>query len=252
MRLLLTCLMIGLSALSCAAEAPTRIPDPTRQLVVTVTDGWNTHRGTLYQFSRTKDAGPWNLASETTPVLLGKAGLAWGRGLLPVPHGANGIPSKQERDTRAPAGCFKIGMLFGYAAKAPQGITLPYYQVTAKDCWIDDSNHPDYNRHVVVNPQQPPLWYDKQKMRLGDFAYELMLEVRHNTDPPQAGAGSAIFFHIRRGPDSPTHGCTTMTKANLISLTTWLKPEAKPLYVLLPRQEYNARIKSWGLPAIPP
>jgi L,D-peptidoglycan transpeptidase YkuD (ErfK/YbiS/YcfS/YnhG family) len=251
MRRLLIFLLLGMGVQWLPAEAPTRIPDTTKQLVVTVTEGWNVHRGTLYQFSRAKDAGPWQLAAATTPVLLGKAGLAWGRGLLPVPHGTNGIPSKQERDTRAPAGCFKIGMLFGYANRAPEGVTLPYYQVTTRDCWIDDINHPDYNRHVVVNPRQPPPWYEKQKMRLGDFAYELLLEVRHNAEPPQAGAGSAIFFHIRRGPDSPTHGCTTMTKANLINLTTWLKPEARPLYVLLPQQEYNARIKSWGLPAIP-
>ena len=229
-----------------------RIPDKSRQLVVTVTEGWNTHRGSMYRFSRSKAGGTWQQAAEQpTAVLLGKQGLAWGRGLLPVPHGDNGIPTKRERDARAPAGCFKIGMFYGYSKQPPEGVVLPYYQVTARDCWIDDINHPAYNKHVVVDLNAPPPWYDKQKMRLGDFAYEYLLEIRHNSDPVQPGAGSAIFFHIRRGPDSPTSGCTTMTKANLLSLTGWLKPEAQPLYVLLPKAEYNARLKLWGLPALP-
>jgi L,D-peptidoglycan transpeptidase YkuD (ErfK/YbiS/YcfS/YnhG family) len=247
--------LLGILFLAClpaSAQNGPRVPEAARQLVVTVADGWNTHRASLYQFSRSNAKSAWQIAGEQpTPVLLGKNGMAWGRGLLPVPHGENGIPTKQERDGRAPAGCFKIGMVFGYAPAALAGMRLPYYQVTARDCWIDDVNHPAYNRHVTVKLDDPPPWYDKQRMRLGDFAYEWLLEIRHNSDPPVAGAGSAIFFHIRRGQDSPTAGCTTMAKANLVKFLTWLQPEAQPVYVLLPRQEYNARIKLWGLPPLP-
>ncbi len=247
--------LLGLLLLAClpaSAQNAPRVPDTARQLAVTVADGWNTHRASLYQFSRSSPKGPWQvLNAKPVPVLLGKNGMAWGRGLLPVPHGENGIPSKQERDGRAPAGCFKIGMIFGYAPAAPDGVRMPYYQVTARDCWIDDVNHPAYNRHVTVKLDELPPWYDKQRMRLGDFAYEWLLEIRHNADPPLAGAGSAIFFHIRRGQDVPTSGCTTMAKSNLVNFFSWLEPEAQPVYVLLPRQEYNARIKSWGLPLLP-
>jgi L,D-peptidoglycan transpeptidase YkuD (ErfK/YbiS/YcfS/YnhG family) len=186
-----------------------------------------------------------------TPALFGKSGLAWGNGVLPVPHGQNGIPSKREKDLRAPAGLFRVGMTFGYAPQAAKGITMPYYQVTARDCWIDDTAHPAYNRHIVVDPANPPPWYAKQRMRLGDFAYEWMLEIRHNSDPIIPGHGSAIFFHIRRGPAKPTHGCTTMAKADLLTLLQRLRPRANPHYVLLPRAEYQARLAAWGLPPAP-
>jgi L,D-peptidoglycan transpeptidase YkuD (ErfK/YbiS/YcfS/YnhG family) len=171
--------------------------------------------------------------------------------LLPVPHGENGIPSKRERDTRSPAGCFQLGTLYGYAPQAPANVSLPYYQVTARDCWIDDSASPQYNQHVAVDLTAPPAWYEQQKMRLGDFAYEWMLEIQHNTAPAKSQAGSAIFFHIRRGADKPTHGCTSMEKTSLVSLLGWLQPMAQPLYVLLPITEYQHRIKSWALPALP-
>jgi L,D-peptidoglycan transpeptidase YkuD (ErfK/YbiS/YcfS/YnhG family) len=185
------------------------------------------------------------------PVLFGKKGLAWGNGLLAVPHGAAGVPSKREKDQRAPAGFFRIGTLFGYGARAPGGVVNPYYQVTARDCWIDDPARADYNKHIVVDPDNPPPWYAKQRMRLGDFAYEFLLEIRHNSDPPVPGHGSAIFFHIRRGVSTPTHGCTTMARADLVRLLQALKPAMKPHYVLLPKAEYAARMQSWGLPPAP-
>lgn len=239
-------------ALGFASASSAQVPAACRQLVVTVAEDWNTHRASLWLFQRTKAAAAWSSASSSAiPVLLGENGLAWGRGILPVPHGVGQIPSKQERDGRAPAGCFALGMLFGYAPAAPPEVKFPYYQITSRDCWIDDVTHPSYNQHVVVDPNHPPPWYEKQRMRLGDFAYEWMLEVRHNVAPPVPGAGSAIFFHIRRGPDKPTSGCTTMKKEDLLSLLDWLQPAAQPHYVLLPRAEYQARLQSWKLPILP-
>ena len=55
-------------------------------------------------------------------------------------------------------------------------------------------------------------------MRSGDFAYRWLVEIRHNADPPVPGYGSAIFFHIRRGPSRPSAGCTTMAEKNLVEL----------------------------------
>ena len=183
--------------------------------------------------------------------MLGRAGLAWGNGALPVPHGQPGVTSKREKDWRAPAGAFTLGQLYGYASAPPDGCAWPYYQVTARDCWIDDPTHPDYNRHVTVDPAAPPPWYAKQRMRLGDSAYRWMLEIRHNATPPVPGHGSAIFFHTRRGPDKPSAGCTTMAASDLVTMLRWVRPQAQPMFVLLPRAEYAARVKSWGLPPLP-
>jgi len=63
------------------------------------------------------------------------------------------------------------------------------------------------------------------------------------------GAGSAIFFHIRRGVNRPTTGCTTMAKANLVKLITWLRARRHPCYVLLPTAEYDQKWTGWNLPS---
>jgi L,D-peptidoglycan transpeptidase YkuD (ErfK/YbiS/YcfS/YnhG family) len=227
------------------------VPPEVGQVVVSLADSWHATRGRLMAFTRSGPRAPWQPSwRNVVPVLFGKGGLAWGNGVLPVPHGQGGIPSKREKDGRAPAGCFRIGMLFGEAATAPAGVSIPYYRVTARDCWIDDPTHPAYNKHIVVDPQNPPPFYAKQRMRLGDSAYEYLLEVRHNADPPVAGHGSAIFFHVRRGPNRLTAGCTTMAREDLLQLLRTLKREWNPHYVLLPVAEYRARLEAWRLPAV--
>lgn len=158
---------------------------------------------------------------------------------------------KKERDGKAPSGCFAIGKLYGYAPRPPKGTALPYHQISKWDAWPDDPSNPFYNRHVVIDPRRGiPAWFEKQKMRHGDFAYEWLLEIRHNSDPPLPGAGSVIFFHIRRGPDRATSGCTTMEKSNLVQIIQWLRPAGHPHYVLLPQSEYKRLKNHWQLPEL--
>ena len=198
-------------------------------------------------FERTGPNAPWQRVFNTAiPVLLGRNGLAWGRGVFQVP--SNGIPLKIERDGKAPAGVFQLGQLFGYAETPPGGTRWPYLQVGQYDAWVDDVNSPYYNKHVRVKPGQIPPWFEKQRMRLGDSAYKWMLAIEHNSSPPAAGYGSAIFFHVRRGPRTPTAGCTSMAEENLVKLIKWLDPKASPHYVLLPTGEYQALRANWRLP----
>jgi len=156
---------------------------------------------------------------------------------------------KVEKDGRAPAGVFRVGKIYTDDAALPAGADYPFHTVGKGDAWVDDPAHPRYNQHVVVDPAQAPPWFEKQRMRLGDFAYRWRVEIRHNADPPVAGAGSAIFFHIRRGASRPSAGCTTMAEADLLTLIRWLRAPAQPHYALLPRAEYLARWEAWGLPA---
>src|SRR5213078_2765540 len=62
------------------------------------------------------------------------------------------------------------------------------------------------------------------------------------------GAGSAIFFHIRRGVNRATTGCTTMAEADLIKMIAWMRASRHPCYVLLPADEYEKRWRRWDLP----
>jgi len=240
-------LLAGVSISWLKTLAISQVPDQARQLLVAVASGWNSQRAMMQCFQRDGENDPWRAAFRAQwPVLLGRNGLAWGRGAFSPPD--NNQPRKAEKDGRAPAGIFALGRLHGYAPAAPRGATWPYLQVGPYDAWIDDPRLPHYNEHVRVDPRNMPDWFESQKMRLGDNAYKWLLEIRHNTDPPKPGSGSAIFFHVQRGPDRPTAGCTSMTLEDLERVIVWLRPEAKPHYVLLPRGAYERLRKEWGLP----
>jgi L,D-peptidoglycan transpeptidase YkuD (ErfK/YbiS/YcfS/YnhG family) len=86
-------------------------------------------------------------------------------------------------------------------------------------------------------------------MRHNDFAYRWLVEIRHNSDPPLSGKGSAIFFHIRRGENKPSSGCTTLAEQDLVQLIRWLRADARPRYALLPKPAYMQLWKDWNLPS---
>ena len=214
------------------------------QLAVSVAPGWDSPSGKLQLFER--EGKGWRAASPPLRVLYGKGGLAWGRGVLGMNEPG---PQKTERDKRAPAGVFKIGKIYTYDPALPAGASYPFHTMTDADAWIDDPTLPHYNKHVVVDPQNPPPWFEKQKMRLNDPPHRWLIEIRHNADPPVPNAGSAIFFHIQRGPDRSSAGCTVMPEASILRIIQWLRKEKNPYYVLLTRDEYLKRWKAWGLPS---
>lgn len=232
-----------LAGLFAAPRALALDPD-VKQLIVSIAPGWDSSQGKLQVFERGKD-GNWKSVSKPVPVLYGKNGLAWGRGVLGTDE--PGL-HKKEHDNRAPAGVFKIGIIYTYDSKLPEGSDYPFHTVTANDAWVDDVTLPEYNKFVTIDPKNPPPWFEKQKMRLGDFAYRWLVEIRHNEDPPVPGDGSAIFFHIRRGVTRTTGGCTTMAGDDLANLIRLLRAEKHPEYALLPWSEYRAKWKAWGLP----
>ena len=221
------------------------VPDDCTQLIVGIAPTWNSMHGRLQLFERARGEA-WKSVSADVPVLFGKDGVAWGSGL--AGQAESGL-RKKERDGRAPAGVFRIGKVYTYDAQLPPGSDYPVHQVTRTDAWVDDVNSPDYNRFVTIDdPSHPPPWFEKQKMRHNDFAYRWLVEIRHNSDPPVPGEGSAIFFHIRRGVNRATSGCTTMAEGDLVRLVTWLRADRHPCYVLLPAAEFDKKRRSWNLP----
>jgi len=234
---------LALFLLPVAFQTSPAIDRSVTQLIVSIAPDWDASVGKLQLFERTS-AG-WQAVSQPFRVIYGKNGLAWGRGLL----GSESGVQKVEHDKRAPAGLFKIGTIYTYDSALPAGANYPFHTMTEADAWIDDPALPHYNQHITVDPANPPPWFAKQKMKLGDPPHRWMIEIRHNADPPVPGDGSAIFFHIQRGPDRPSAGCTVMPQASLLEIVRWLRADRHPEYLLLPREEYLKRWKAWGLPS---
>jgi L,D-peptidoglycan transpeptidase YkuD (ErfK/YbiS/YcfS/YnhG family) len=218
----------------------------SRQCLVVVTPAWASPSGVLTAFEREQDRTTWRQRGQKVAVVVGKNGLAWGRGLASV-NDFRG-PVKEEGDQRAPAGIFRLSSAFGYApVDEARQIKLPYVALTSQSEAIDDPASRYYNQLVERSEISTPDWRSSEQMRRADNLYRWGIVVDHNT-PPVPGAGSCIFLHVWRGPESATNGCTAMAEHDLQSLIAWLDPQANPVLVQLPVEELERLRTPWQLP----
>src|SRR5262245_11255951 len=85
----------------------------SRQLVIVITSDWNGVDGVMKLYERDSINNLWKVVSEKIPVVVGRNGMAWGKGLHGGARGEG--PVKQEGDGRSPAGAFSLSSAFGYA-----------------------------------------------------------------------------------------------------------------------------------------
>ena len=229
-----------------AAAPAIRVPDDTTQLVVATTADWDATAATVRLWQRPR-GGPWSAVGEPWPAVVGRSGLAWGRGLHGdrPPTGHDG-PRKHEGDGRSPAGLFTIGPTFGYSAAPPTGARLPYTMATATWRCVDDPASRHYNR-LLDEATVTPDWTSREELRRDDELYRWVVEVGHNADGAP-GEGSCIFLHVWGGPGTSTAGCTAMDEAVLSGLLGRLDPAAHPVFALLPVAEYATLAPTWELP----
>jgi len=228
-----------------AAEVSTPIHPGKTQLVTVVTSEWDRFQATLRRYQRAPGQA-WKLAGAPIDVVLGREGYGWGRGAhgAGAPAGRPG-PIKREGDGRSPAGVFDIGTAYGYEA-AREDVSLPYAQATPELRCVDDPKSHHYNR-IVSTADTAVDWESAEYMRREDELYAIAIVVEHNTQRTEPGAGSCIFIHVWRDPDSGMTGCTAMPLDTLEAFAGWLQPNAAVL-VALPQSEYDVLRGPWGLP----
>jgi L,D-peptidoglycan transpeptidase YkuD (ErfK/YbiS/YcfS/YnhG family) len=221
-----------------------------RQMIVVTTADWKADHGTLRTFAREGDG--WREVRAAVPVTIGRNGAGWGLGLN-APQTDAGGPVKREGDNRSPAGVFRIGDSFGYAAGVDTA--MPYLALNATEYCVDVSGAKHYNRIVdakvvgaaAVKGSTEPMRRDLHAN--GDQRYRMGFVIEQNPgNVPQAG--SCICAHLWKSPTAATAGCTAMTPAVMQSLLAWLKPKDRPVFVLLPRSEYERLRAPWQLPAL--
>jgi len=220
-----------------------------RQLVLVVTPDYDSITGRLAVFERQGPGAAWKRQAGPFPVTVGRTGLAFGRGL----HGAGpslpGIPAKHEGDGKAPAGAFALTKGFSYNPKAlgfrPK---MPMHHVTADTICVENPESRQYNVIFDESTAGTPDWTGPDRMLRADGLYKNGLFVAHNTDPVSPGAGSCIFIHSWRGPESPTAGCTAMAPDRVVALLRLLDPAKVPVMVQLPREALDRLAGAWGLP----
>lgn len=216
------------------------------QALVVITPDWNSSTGTLQRYERTSEG--WRRAGDSFPVVIGRSGMGWGLGLNS--ERSDGLvkdpPVKKEGDGRSPAGIFPIGAAFGYDESKPEWLKLAYVPLTPATECVDDVKSEYYNAVVDRLALDKAGWDSSEKMREIEV-YRWGVIVNQNAER-QRGAGSCIFLHLWKGPQSSTAGCTAMEAAHLEEVMRWLDPAAKPVLITLPATEYERLRPEWNLP----
>jgi D-alanyl-D-alanine dipeptidase len=234
-----------------------KIPDQSQQLVLVTARDWNTVDASLRLYERAAGEQRWHRVGDDLPVVVGRNGMAWGKGLhgdaaALAKAGNQSGPVKKEGDGRSPAGVFSLSSAFGYAPPEQAiKVKLPYTHATATLECVDDPRSANYNRLVERGKVANPDWKSSEQMRRSDEQYSWGAVVDHNAVKPQAGAGSCIFLHIRPSAKNAagkgTAGCTAMEAAKMEELLLWLDQKKKPVLVQMPQAEFERLRESLGL-----
>ncbi len=240
-------IMIVVIVIGVFMQVVSPVPADSQQLLLVITPRLQASRGYLCQFKRVKDGGKWQAAGDTIPIVLGRNGLGWGRGLHP--RKASLQPRKEEGDGRSPAGVFQLGTVFGFPPETELGeLHMPYQRVTELLECIDDPDSHYYTDIIERNQADTVDWHSSEHIMRSPTAYRLGVVVEHNRHPVKPGAGSCIFLHVWTAPTDSTLGCTTMSLADMHNLITWLKADQKPVLVQLSREMYADYRTEWQLP----
>ncbi len=232
------------TSITCAS-GPSRSPVPAAitQMLLVTTPSWTSAHGSIGRFER-RPGGPWTLVGSRVATSIGRAGLAWGRGLhgQGAPSDCEG-PTKVEGDGRSPAGVFALGAVYGDTAGAGR---FSYRVLTPTWRCPDDPASSFYNE-VLDASSVTPDWNSAEQMVRADGLYRWVVFVEHNTAPRVPRGGSCIFIHVWGGAASTTSGCTSLERTALEDVLAWLQPE-HAVEVALPGPVYAAVRERWDLP----
>lgn len=131
--------------------------------------------------------------------------------------GACKAAEKREGDGKTPLGIWPVRTLLlrpdrGLPAPATG---LPWRWLRQSDGWSDDVADPAYNQ-----PVRHPHSRSAEHLWRADHAYDVVIVLGYNDDPPVPGLGSAIFLHCEQPDGRPTEGCVAVARNALLG---WLK-----------------------------
>lgn len=133
-----------------------------------------------------------------------------------------GVPAarKREGDGATPLGCWPLRRVLYRPDRRPAPATaLPCRALDPATGWCDDPAHPAYNTEV-----RRPFPAGHEQLWREDRLYDLLAVLGYNDDPPIAGAGSAIFLHVRSPDGAPTAGCLALAEPDLEAILAALGP----------------------------
>ena len=195
------------------------------QVLIVQAPSYTSIEATMKLYERKNNRKTWRLIY-SFPVTVGRTGLAKdGKTKLSF---ANSVPVKHEGDGKSPAGIFSLGRVFSYHDL--KNLHMPFVKVDTNFLCVDDMNSAYYNRLIVADTAHPD-YNSFEYMKRRDSLYEFGVWVLYNSDPVMPGNGSCIFIHVWRNENSPTSGCTAMSRENILKLIYRLDKKKNPVLV---------------------
>lgn len=135
--------------------------------------------------------------------------------------GSCAASAKREGDGCTPLGTWAVrgALLRPGRVALDQPLLVPWRWTRPDDGWSDGTEDPAYNRPVRL----PRLW-SAEHLQREDQAYDIIVVLGHNDNPPVPGAGSAIFFHMWVEA-RPTEGCVAIAPEDMRRILPLLTPE---------------------------
>jgi len=144
-------------------------------------------------------------------------------GVYPCRIGRGGYVNSaqgREGDEKTPLGDYILRFGLYRADRLPKPRSLLTFRTLREDDgWCDDPNDPAYNRFIRL-----PYPASHERLWRDDWAYDIILIISHNDNPPQAGKGSAVFIHIAQPDDRETLGCVAVTPDVIADILPRLTP----------------------------
>lgn len=224
MRAALLALSILIAPHAALAQSCPQPLASAKRLVLVTADSLTSTTATVQQFERAAVTAPWQEFRGPTTALIGHKGVGWAHAFRSFAR--KGEPVKVEGDKRAPAGFYKIGSSFGFAASHRLG----YMRVVDGMTCVDDLSSPAYNT-IATRANVGWQIHGENMWRMPEYRRGLLVDYPSNR---KARAGSCIFIHLQLPGKTGTSGCVALPEPQLEALQDFAQGGA--VLAVLPRR----------------
>jgi L,D-peptidoglycan transpeptidase YkuD (ErfK/YbiS/YcfS/YnhG family) len=224
MRVVLLALVsLATPYMALAQSCPQPVASAHRLVLVTA-DTMSSSTASVQRFTRASAQAPWRSIGGPQSALIGHNGVGWAHAFAGFAR--DGEPVKVDGDKRAPAGFYRIGRSFGFAASRRPG----YLHIAQGTVCVDDAASPAYN---TITSRARVGWrvHGENMWRVPEYRRGLLVD--YPTDA-KARAGSCIFIHTRLPGATGTSGCVSLPEPQVAALQDFAEPGA--VLAILPRQ----------------
>ena len=209
-------------ALATAQSCPEPFASAQRLVLVTA-DAMTSKTAQAQRFERASPVEAWRAIGPAEPALIGHNGMGWANAFRALAR--DGEPIKVDGDKRLPAGIYRTGASFGFAASSRPG----YLRVRDGTVCVDDTSSPAYN---TITTRAKVGWkvHGENMWRVPAYRNGLLVDYPTNA---KARAGSCIFIHVRLPDAKGTAGCVALPEPHVVALQDFA--QAGAVLVVLPQ-----------------